>query len=50
MLTALITAQQLGQIRQEDVFNALKKGEMINDEVTFEDFKNGLETQSPIGN
>jgi hypothetical protein len=50
MLTALITAQQLGQIRQEDVFNALKKGEIISDEVTFEDFKNGLETQSPLDN
>lgn len=50
LMTALFTGQQLGQIRQEDVFNALKKGEIIDESVTFEEFQSGLQVQTPIGN
>lgn len=48
MMTALFTGQQLGQIRKEDVFNALKKGDIIDDNVTFEEWSGDLETQSPL--
>lgn len=48
MMTALFTGQQLGQIRKEDVFNALKKGEIIEESLTFEEWSGDLETQSPL--
>ena len=45
---AIINANQVGLLRKEDVFNAFKKGEIIEDSVTFDEWLNGLETQSPI--
>lgn len=45
---AIINANQVGLLRKEDVFNAFKKGEIIDDNVTFEEWLNGLETQSPL--
>ena len=48
MMTALFTGQQLGQLRKEDVFNALKKGEIIEESLTFEQWSGDLETQSPL--
>ena len=48
MMTALFTGQQLGQIRKEDVFNALKKGEIIEESLTFEQWSGDLETKSPL--
>ena len=44
----IINANQVGLLRKEDVFNAFKKGEIIEDSVTFDEWLNGLETQSPI--
>ena len=45
---AIINANQVGLLRKEDVFNSFKKGEIIGDSVTLEEWLNGLETQSPL--
>ncbi len=47
-ITALVTAWQTGAIRQEDMFKKLQKGEIIESEISFDDFKNNLEVASPI--
>jgi len=46
-ITALVTAWQTGAIRQEDMFKKLQKGEIIESEISFDDFKNNLEVSSP---
>ena len=46
-ITALVTAWQTGAIRQEDMFKKLQKGEIIESEISFDDFKNNLEVTSP---
>lgn len=48
LMNSIVTASQVGLLRKEDVFNAFKKGEIIDDNVTFEEWLNGLETQSPL--
>jgi len=47
-ITALVTAWQTGAIRQEDMFKKLQKGEIIESEISFDDFKSNLEVASPI--
>lgn len=47
-ITALVQAWQTGAIRQEDMFKKLQKGEIIESEISFDDFKNNLEVASPI--
>lgn len=47
-ITALVTAWQTGAIRQEDMFKKLQKGEIIESEISFDDFKSNLEVSSPI--
>ena len=46
-ITALVTAWQTGAIRQEDMFKKLQKGEIIESEISFDDFKNNLEVTAP---
>jgi len=46
-ITALVTAWQTGAIRQEDMFKKLQKGEIIESEISFDDFKSNLEVSSP---
>ena len=46
-ITALVTAWQTGAIRQEDMFKKLQKGEIIESEISFDDFKSNLEVASP---
>lgn len=47
-ITALITAWQTGAIRQEDMFKKLQKGEVIESDISFDDYKSNLEVASPI--
>jgi len=47
-ITALVQAWQTGAIRQEDMFKKLQKGEIIESEISFDDFKSNLEVASPI--
>ena len=47
-ITALVTAWQTGAIRQEDMFKKLQKGEIIESQISFDDFKSNLEVASPI--
>ncbi len=47
-ITALVTAWQTGAIRQEDMFKKLQKGEIIESEISFDDFKSNLDISSPI--
>lgn len=47
-ITALVQAWQTGAIRQEDMFKKLQKGEIIESEISFDDYKNNLEVASPI--
>jgi len=47
-ITALVTAWQMGAIRQEDMFKKLQKGEIIESEISFDDYKSNLEVVSPI--
>ena len=47
-ITALVTAWQTGAIRQEDMFKKLQKGEIIESEISFDDYKSNLEIASPI--
>lgn len=47
-ITALVTAWQTGAIRQEDMFKKLQKGEIIESDISFDDFKSNLEVASPI--
>lgn len=47
-ITALVTAWQAGAIRQEDMFKKLQKGEIIEGEISFDDYKSNLEVSSPI--
>lgn len=47
-ITALVTAWQTGAIRQEDMFKKLQKGEVIESEISFDDYKSNLEVASPI--
>ena len=47
-ITALVTAWQTGAIRQEDMFKKLQKGEIIESQLSFDDFKSNLEVASPI--
>lgn len=42
-ITALVTSWQTGAIRQEDMFKKLQKGEVIDSEVTFEDYQATIE-------
>jgi len=46
-ITALVTAWQTGAIRQEDMFKKLQKGEIIESEISFDDYKSNLEVTSP---
>lgn len=46
-ITALVQAWQTGAIRQEDMFKKLQKGEIIESEISFEDYKSNLEVTSP---
>lgn len=46
-ITALVTAWQTGAIRQEDMFKKLQKGEIIESDISFDDFKSNLEVASP---
>ena len=46
-ITALVTAWQTGAIRQEDMFKKLQKGEIIESDISFEDYKSNLEVASP---
>lgn len=46
-ITALVTAWQTGAIRQEDMFKKLQKGEIIESEISFDDYKSNLEVSSP---
>ncbi len=47
-ITALVQAWQTGAIRQEDMFKKLQKGEIIESEISFDDFKSNLDISSPI--
>ena len=47
-ITALVTAWQTGAIRQEDMFKKLQKGEIIESDISFDDYKSNLEVSSPI--
>lgn len=47
-ITALVQAWQTGAIRQEDMFKKLQKGEIIESQINFEDYKSNLEVASPI--
>ena len=47
-ITALVTAWQTGAIRQEDMFKKLQKGEIIESQISFDDYKSNLEVSSPI--
>ena len=47
-ITALVTAWQTGAIRQEDMFKKLQKGEIIESQISFDDYKSNLEVASPI--
>lgn len=47
-ITALVTAWQTGAIRQEDMFKKLQKGEIIESDISFDDYKSNLEIASPI--
>ena len=47
-ITALVTAWQMGAIRQEDMFKKLQKGEIIESQISFNDYKSNLEVASPI--
>lgn len=46
-ITALVQAWQTGAIRQEDMFKKLQKGEIIESEISFDDYKSNLEVASP---
>ena len=46
-ITALVTAWQTGAIRQEDMFKKLQKGEIIESDISFDDYKSNLEVTSP---
>jgi len=46
-ITALVQAWQTGAIRQEDMFKKLQKGEVIESEISFDDYKSNLEVSSP---
>ena len=46
-ITALVTAWQMGAIRQEDMFKKLQKGEIIESEISFDDYKSNLEVTAP---
>ena len=46
-ITALVTAWQTGAIRQEDMFKKLQKGEIIENEISFDDYKSNLDNASP---
>lgn len=46
-ITALVTAWQTGAIRQEDMFKKLQKGEIIESEISFDDFKSNLDIARP---
>lgn len=46
-ITALVTAWQTGAIRQEDMFKKLQKGEIIESDISFDDYKSNLEVASP---
>ncbi len=46
-ITALVTAWQTGAIRQEDMFKKLQKGEIIESEISFDDYKSNLEVTAP---
>ena len=47
-ITALVTAWQTGAIRQEDMFKKLQKGEVIESDISFEDYQATLEISEPI--
>lgn len=47
-ITALVTAWQTGAIRQEDMFKKFQKGEIIESDISFDDYKSNLEVSSPI--
>ena len=47
-ITALVQAWQTGAIRQEDMFKKLQKGEIIESEISFDDYKSNLEVASPV--
>lgn len=47
-ITALVQAWQTGAIRQEDMFKKFQKGEIIESEISFDDYKSNLEVASPI--
>lgn len=47
-ITALVQAWQTGAIRQEDMFKKLQKGEIIESDISFDDYKSNLEVASPI--
>lgn len=46
-ITALVTAWQTGAIRQEDMFKKLQKGEIIESDISFDDYKSNLEVTAP---
>ena len=46
-ITALVTAWQTGAIRKEDMFKKLQKGEIIESDISFEDYNSNLEVTAP---
>lgn len=46
-LQALVKSWQAGAFDLEDLFELYKRGDMVDGEKTFEEFKTGLETNSP---
>jgi len=50
LLKEVIVGKTLGEIPRKVVFDTLKAGEIINDDVTFEDFETMLSEEAPIVN
>ena len=45
---AISTAKELGHLRLEDMLKLFQKGELVDESVTLEEFKTGIEEEAPI--
>ena len=50
MVKEMITGRTLGEIPRKVLFDTLKKGEMLTDEITFDEFETMLSDEAPIVN
>ena len=48
MITAMVSGWQMSAFTLQDIFNQWKKGEMIDESVTFEDWQSQREIEAPV--